>query len=195
AEAAVIKHLTEMQKLFMAQSGYKDFSIWKNKTKFLQRMMRESERYAGLKEQGKSEKEIFKIFEQPVKMTVFAWNKKQQKDTVMSPLDSIKYMKMFLQTGFMAMDPLTGEVKAWVGGINHDYFQYDHVNVNTRRQVGSTIKPLLYCLAVDNGFSPCGLVQTEPQIFNNKPYDAGGSKHGEITMQRALAFSVNNAAL
>src|SRR5690606_7514201 len=87
-----------------------------------------------------------------------------------------------------------GEVKAWVGGINHDYFQYDHVNVNTRRQVGSTIKPLLYCLAVDNGFSPCGTVSTAGQVFNGKIYDAGG-RGGSTTMKNALAFSVNNAAL
>src|SRR5690606_21384068 len=111
-------------------------------------------------------------------------------------IDSVKYMKSFLQAGFMAMDPFTGEVKAWVGGIDHTHFQYDHVNINTKRQVGSTIKPLLYCFAVDNGFSPCGIVSTMPQSFPEKEfYDAGGSKHGSLTMKQALALSVNNAAL
>jgi penicillin-binding protein 1A len=130
-------------------------------------------------------------------MKVFTWNTASHvRDTIMSPIDSIKYMKMFLQTGFMAMDPYTGEVRAWVGGINHDYFQFDHVNENTRRQVGSTIKPLLYCLAIDNGFSPCSVLPTTPQDFPEKRnYDAGGSKFGSLTMREALAKSVNNAAL
>lgn len=114
----------------------------------------------------------------------------------MSPMDSIMYTRMFLQAGFCAMDPLTGEVKAWVGGINHDYYQYDHVNINTKRQVGSTIKPLLYCLAVDNGLSPCGTVSTLPQSFPEKAnYNAGGAKYVSMPMKRALALSVNNAAL
>jgi penicillin-binding protein 1A len=88
-------------------------------------------------------------------------------------------------------------VKAWVGGIDHTYFQYDHVNEKTKRQVGSTIKPLLYCLAIDNGFSPCGTVSTMPQEFPEmkKPYDAGGSKYVELPMKTALALSINNAAL
>ncbi len=195
AEQAVEQHMTELQRQFIAQAGYRDGSVWRNHMKVIHAAMKTSGRYYALKEQGLSEEEIKTVFETPVPMKVFAWNNQKYKDTVMTPLDSIMYMKTFLQTGFMAMDPYSGEVKAWVGGINHDYYQFDHVNVNTKRQVGSTIKPLLYCLAVDNGFSPCGMVQTEAQMFNNKPYDAGGSKHGEITMQRALAFSVNNAAL
>ncbi len=195
AEQAVEQHMTEMQKHFFAQSGYRDGSVWKNHMHVIEAAMKATGRYHSLKEQGLSTEEIKKVFETPIPMKVFAWNNQKSVDTIMSPVDSIKYMKLFLQTGFMAMDPHSGEVKAWVGGINHDYYQFDHVNINTKRQVGSTIKPLLYCLAVDNGFSPCGLVQTEPQIFDNKPYDAGGAKHGEITMQKALALSVNNAAL
>jgi penicillin-binding protein 1A len=115
----------------------------------------------------------------------------------MSPIDSIKYMKLFLQAGFMAMDPFTGEVRAWVGGIDHNFFMYDHVNINTKRQVGSTIKPLLYSFAIDNGFSPCGILSTAPQEFPTlpEPYDAGGSDEGDIPMKTALAKSINNAAL
>jgi penicillin-binding protein 1A len=142
-----------------------------------------------------SEADITKAFNTPVKMRVFAWNKNRYKDTVMTPIDSIMYTRMFLQAGFMAMDPFTGEVKAWVGGIDHDYFQYDHVNEGTKRQVGSTIKPLLYCLAVDNGISPCGTVSTTGQVFNGKMYNAGGSKFGATSMKKALALSINNAAL
>src|SRR5690606_2126217 len=164
--------------------------------KYLDISIKESPRYQSLKDLGQSHEEVIREMSKPVEMTVFAWNKEHEVDTLMSPIDSIKYMKMMLQAGFMAMDPFTGEVKAWVGGINHTYFQYDHVNINTKRQVGSTIKPLLYCLAVDNGFSPCGYVSTLPQSFPEKAhYDAGGSKYVEMPMNLALAKSINNAAL
>lgn len=196
AEAAVEEHISDIQKLFVAQRKYKDGTIWNEYAKYLMESIKSSDRYVALKEDGKSHEEIMRELAKPVKMKVFAWNKKREVDTTMSPLDSIKYMKMFLQAGFMAMDPYTGEVKAWVGGINHTYFQYDHVNINTKRQVGSTIKPLLYCLAIDNGFSPCGSVSTMPQDFpTKKGYDAGGSQYGQLPMSMALAKSVNNAAL
>lgn len=200
AEQAVEQHMTQLQKLFIAQSGYKDGSIWaKNATaaKTLGQQIKSCDRYDDMKEQGMPDDQIMKELAKPIKMKVFAWNKTHLKDTVMSPIDSIKYMRMFLQAGFMAMDPYTGEVKAWVGGINHDYYQFDHVNINTKRQVGSTIKPLLYCLAVDNGFSPCGTVSTLPQLFDGykTPYNAGGGSSTQTTMSRALAFSINNAAL
>lgn len=196
AEAAVEQHISEIQKLFVQQSGYRDGSIWTKHKKYLDQSIKDCERYRILKERDKKHDEIIAELSKPVKMKVFAWNDKHYKDTVMSPIDSIKYMKMFLTAGFMAMDPFTGEVKAWVGGIDHNYFQFDHVNVNTRRQVGSTIKPLLYCLAVDNGFSPCGSVSTMPQQFPYVGmYDAGGSKYGQLPMAKALALSINNAAL
>jgi penicillin-binding protein 1A len=95
---------------------------WSSHKQTLKRAIRESERYANLKLEGLEESEIIEQFSVPVPMKVFAWNAKREKDTVLSPLDSIKYMRAFVQTGFMAMDPATGEVKAWVGGINHKYF-------------------------------------------------------------------------
>lgn len=196
AEAAVAEHIKELQEQFISQRRYKDGSVWNDYKKYLDMAIKSTQRYRVLKEQGKSHEQIMGDMRTPVKMTVFAWNNTQEKDTLMSPVDSIKYMKMMLQAGFMAMDPFTGEVKAWVGGINHTYYQYDHVNKNTRRQVGSTIKPLLYCLAVDNGFSPCGIVSTAPQSFPTiEYYDAGGSDKGPMTMKSALAGSINNAAL
>ncbi|MBS1773844.1 MAG: transglycosylase domain-containing protein [Bacteroidetes bacterium] len=196
AEQAVEEHISEIQKIFNAQSGYKDGAIWAKYQQYLDQSIKECDRYQNLKEDNKSHDEIIRELSKPVKMKVFAWNDKHYKDTVMSPIDSIKYMKLFLQAGFMAMDPYTGEVKAWVGGIDHTYFQFDHVNINTKRQVGSTIKPLLYCLAVDNGFSPCGIVSTMPQDFpTKKGYNAGGAKYGQLPMSTALALSVNNAAL
>ncbi len=200
AEEAVQEHLSEIQKIFVGQSTYKDGSVWNNKEvrPILKAGITDCDRYQTMKDQNMSDEQAMQEMAKPVKMRVFAWNAVHYKDTVMSPIDSIKYMKVFLQAGFMAMDPFTGEVKAWVGGIDHTFFQYDHVNINTKRQVGSTIKPLLYCLAVDNGFSPCGTVSTAPQSFPgymNHPYDAGGSEHGDVTMKYALALSVNNAAL
>lgn len=196
AEAAMEEHLKALQQEFIAQRKYKDGSIWNDYQKYLDMAIKSTHRYRVLKDEGWSHEQIMGDMRTPVKMTVFAWNKDHEVDTTMTPIDSVKYMKMMLQAGFMAMDPFTGEVKAWVGGINHTYYQYDHVNKNTRRQVGSTIKPLLYCLAVDNGFSPCGIVSTAPQTFPTiENYDAGGSDKGPMTMKAALAGSINNAAL
>lgn len=200
AEEAVAQHMKDLQAAFAAQPQIKNGTVWlKGKPKeALKSMIQRSERYLTLKDAGLSEEEIMKNFNTPTRLKVFTWNTKDHAvDTVMSPLDSLKYMRAFLQAGFMAMDPYTGEVKAWVGGIQHTYFQYDHVNISTKRQVGSTIKPLLYCLAVDNGYSPCSSVSTAPQQFAGqpKPYNAGGSKYGAMSMKSALALSVNNASL
>ena len=201
AEEAMQEHLTELQKQFMAQGPYKDGTVWTKSTNaenILTAAMKASDRYKGFKDMNMTEKQAMAEMKMPLKMRVFAWNKAHSKDTTMSPVDSIKYMKTFLQAGFMAMDPFTGEVKAWVGGIDHTFFQFDHVNVNTKRQVGSTIKPILYTFAVDNGFSPCGIVSTAPQTFPNmkQPYDAQpGESFGDVPMGYALAKSLNNAAL
>lgn len=196
AEEAVSEHISDMQKLFVDQSSFKNGSVWKTYEKYLDAAIKSSGRYRSLKDEGLNDKQIRKEMSKPIEMDVFAWNKERSVDTIMSPIDSIKYMKMILQAGFLAIDPYSGEVKAWVGGIDHNYFQYDHVNEKTKRQVGSTIKPLLYCLAVDNGFSPCGIVSTMPQSFSTiSNYDAGGTKSGSLPMKLALAKSINNAAL
>ncbi|MEM0995047.1 MAG: penicillin-binding transpeptidase domain-containing protein, partial [Bacteroidota bacterium] len=118
--------------------------------------------YDGLKEQWNTlQAATEKVFSEKAKMRVFAFNKDMEKDTMMSPLDSIKYHQMFLQIGSMAVDPMTGYVKTWVGGINHRYFKFDHVR--SRRQVGSTFKPFVYATAIDRkGFSPCFPVNDRP---------------------------------
>ncbi len=198
AEQAVEQQMADLQKQFMGQRNYGNYAVWKDHMDVVKAAMKQSDRYKMMKEQNDdlTDEEALKEFSKPVKMRVFAWNRKHYVDTVMSPLDSIMYIRSFLQAGFMAMDPMTGEIKAWVGGIDHDYFQFDHVNESTKRQVGSTIKPILYCLAVDNGISPCGMLSTAPQVFgNSKPYNAGGAKFGNVTMKKALALSINNAAL
>ena len=203
AEEAMQEHLTELQKLFLAQSGYNDGSIWEKGGSSIQNILKASikasDRYQMFRNQDMSETKATAQMRVPIKMRVFAWNKGHYKDTVMSPIDSIKYMKVFLQSGFMAMDPFTGEVKAWVGGIDHNFFQYDHVNVNTKRQVGSTIKALLYTYAIDIGMSPCDNVSTSPANFPSMdhPYNAdkAASYDDPVSMKTALALSINNAAL
>ena len=145
-------------------------------------------------------------FDKRVKMTVFAYNDKKEKDTLMSPLDSIKYHKSFLQIGSIAVDPVTGHVKAWVGGINHKYFQYDHVT--SERQVGSTFKPFIYATAIaQQGMSPCYEVLDQPYTilpeegnFGLKepwtPNNADGKFSGEkFTLMRGLQWSKNTVSV
>jgi penicillin-binding protein 1A len=197
AEQAVAQHLASLQKQFVSQSQIANGSIWKKHAGILNDAVKNSDRYRMMKDEGTSEADILKVMNTPVKMKVFAWNNDRMKDTTMTPVDSIKYMRQFLQCGFVVMDPSTGYVKAWVGGINHNYFQYDHCNYNTKRQVGSTIKPLLYCLAVDNGTSPCATISAAPVYFPSikKTYDAGGASKGAMSMRNGLAHSINNIAL
>lgn len=199
AEESVEEHMKNLQVQFAAQPQIKNGTIWtKNKPKeALENWIKRSERYINLKDQNVSDTEIMKIFNEKAEMQVFSWNSNNYvKDTIMTPLDSIKYIRAFLQAGFMVMDPYNGEIKAWVGGINHKFFQYDHVNIGTKRQVGSTIKPLLYCMALDNGYTPCSSLSTAPQLFKGqkKYYNAGGSG-GNLRMDVALAKSINNSSL
>jgi penicillin-binding protein 1A len=168
---------------------------WEKHKSTLNRAIKESDRYKALKEEGLSEDEIMKIFNTKTRMKVFAWNAKREKDTTISPIDSIKYMKGFVQTGFLVVDPATGEVKAWVGGINHKYFQYDHCNINTKRQVGSTIKPILYCLAIDNGYSPCQAVSLNKTFFPGHGWYGPDRAGGSMPIKTALAYSKNNATV
>ncbi len=168
---------------------------WEKHKSTLTRAMKESNRYQALKAEDKSDAEIEKIFNTKVKMKVFAWNNKQEKDTTITPMDSIKYMKGFVQAGFMVMDPASGEVKAWVGGHNHRFFQFDHCNINSKRQVGSTIKPLLYCLAVDNGYSPCQAVSLNKSFFPGHGWYGPDKNGGAMQMKQALAYSKNNGTV
>jgi penicillin-binding protein 1A len=156
AEIAVYRHMQNLQKVFSNQYNIKDGSTWKSKEgkAVLEAAMKQSDRWRNMKEEGLEEEEIKKSFFEPVSMKVFAWNEKREKDTVLSPIDSIRYHKQIMQIGLLSIDPLTGEVKAWVGGSNFKRFKFDHVNIRTKRQVGSTFKPLLYTLAVKNGFRP-----------------------------------------
>jgi penicillin-binding protein 1A len=162
AEDAMAEQLTFLQDAFFKE--WKGKEPWKfgtrAKPELLEKMMKQSERYVEMKAEGKSDAEIKKVFNTKIPMTVFSWHgdKSSSLDTVMSPLDSLRYYLQVVQVGFLAMDARTGEIKAWIGGPNIRYFQLDHTKKSTKRQVGSTMKPFLYGLALERNYEPCSLV-------------------------------------
>ena len=171
AEEAVAEHLgKDLQKSFWRDLRRKTNKPFSNDipketiNQLMKQARRWSDRYRIMKNNGASEAEIVKSFDQPVEMRVFSWNRKGYIDTVMTPNDSIKYYKSHLRAAFMAIEPHTGHVKAYVGGPNYRYFKYDNVRQG-KRQVGSTIKPFLYTLAMQEGMSPCDKVVNVPQTF------------------------------
>jgi penicillin-binding protein 1A len=204
AEEAVNEHMHDLQKMFSKECLNKKNApfAWNVSQEEIKSIMvasiKRSNRYRNLKEDGLSNEEILKTFYKPVAMRVYSL--RGDIDTVLTPYDSIRYYKSFLQTGFMAMEPQTGYVKAWVGGINHKHFQYDHVKVS-KRQVGSTFKPFVYALAIQEGFSPCYQVPNVKTCIttdlgvdwcpNNSdgPNDKNVGKM--ITLKKALALSMN----
>jgi penicillin-binding protein 1A len=158
--------------------------------------MRQTERYRILRNNGVAKDSIFANFNTKTPMTVFSW--KGERDTIMSPLDSIRYYKKFLRSSFMAMDPHNGHIKAYVGGPDFRHFKYDMVKQG-KRQVGSTIKPFLYTLAMQEGYSPCQEVPNVPQTFivgdsTWTPKNSGSTKYDGkmVTLKWGLANSVNN---
>jgi penicillin-binding protein 1A len=190
AEAAVKEHLTYLQAEFYKH--WKGKTPWGENTDIISTSMRRSDRYQQLKEDGIAESEIKKIFETPIKMTLFSWA--GDIDTTLSPIDSIKYYKWYLRSSFMSMDPHNGAIKAWVGGPNYEYFKYDQVKMG-KRQVGSTFKPFVYTVAMDNGWSPCYEAPNLPIVFedfdNWSPKNSDGKQGGMMTLRNGLANSVN----
>lgn len=202
AEEAVSEHMYDLQKLFNKECKTKKnapFAWNVNKEQIENIMissMKRSDRYRSLKNAGFSREQILEEFKKPVKMLVYSI--KGDIDTIMTPWDSIRYYKSFLHTGFVAIEPTTGYVKAWVGGVNHRHFKFDHVKVG-RRQVGSTFKPFVYALAIQNGLGPCHQVpnvKTCIDLPDGKqwcPENSDGNKGtGKmITLRKALAGSIN----
>ena len=202
AEDAVKEHLGDyLQPIFFKEkegsknAPYARSLPEKRVEELLTKAMKQTERYRLMKEAGASEQQIRKAFDTPEEMTVFSW--KGDKDTIMTPMDSIRYYKSFLRTGFMSMDPANGHVKAYVGGPNYVYFQDDMAMVG-RRQVGSTIKPYLYTLAMENGFSPCDQARHVEQTLIDEngtpwtPRNANDKRYGEmVTLKWGLANSDN----
>lgn len=190
AEEAVKEHLTYLQKEFY--NHWKGRTPWGKNTDIISQSMKRSERYQLMKEDGATDEEIETAFNTPTSMTVFSWA--GDRDTIMSPLDSIKYYKWYLRSSFMSMDPHTGHIKAWVGGPDYQYFKYDQVKTG-KRQVGSTFKPLVYTVAMDNGWSPCFEAPNLPIVFedfdNWSPKNSDGKDGGMMTLRMGLANSVN----
>ncbi|MBP1838543.1 penicillin-binding protein 1A [Formosa algae] len=205
AEEAVQNHMIDLQKEFDIQNtpDRNPTTPFLGLTKdevdgLLKRSMRQSERWRKMKRMKKSDEEIIKSFNTPIPMTLFSWQ--GDIDTIMKPLDSMRYYKKFLHPGMMSMDPETGHVKAWVGGMNYRHFQYDHVKQG-KRQVGSTFKPFVYATAIDQlHLSPCDEFPDVPYTIEEgrwgnlkdwTPENSGLTYGGTRTLKNALANSVN----
>lgn len=206
AEEAAAEHLANLQQEFNKRQ--KDnpnapfIGITPEETKLIiSRSMKNSERWRIMSEKGFDENKIVKSFEAPTKMKIFTWQ--GERDTTMTPRDSIIYYKHFLQTGLMAMEPQTGYVKAWVGGINYKHFQYDHVGQGAR-QVGSTFKPFLYATAIEQlKMSPCDSIYDSPFTMPKgrygidadwTPKNSTGNYRGLVNLKSALANSINTVS-
>jgi len=198
AEEAVAQQMPMLQKALNAQRNIKTGSVWKDHQNVLNAQIKNSDRWRNLKAEGLSDADVKKSFSKKTKMRVFAWNAKREKDTVMTPLDSIKYHRQMLQTSFMVMDPVTGEVRAWVGGIDFKTYKFDHANIKTKRQVGSSIKPLLYCQAMEErGFTAETAVEDVQQDFGGGrlvPATTKTCTGRTVTMLNALTWSRNCAS-
>jgi penicillin-binding protein 1A len=202
AEEAVTEHMTDLQKLFTKECKTKKnapFAWNVNKEQIeniMMSSMKRSDRYRSLKNAGLSKEQILAEFKKPVAMTVYSL--RGDIDTNLTPWDSIRYYKSFLHTGFISIEPTTGYVKAWVGGVNHKHFKFDHVKVG-RRQVGSTFKPFVYALAIQEGYSPCYQVANVRTCIETPgqpawcPDNSDGNKGtGKmVTLRYALAGSIN----
>ena len=206
AEEAVEAHMANMQEEFFEQAKDNKNAPFVNISqaetdRIMKKAMKASARWNIMESNDKSEEEIIASFKQKTKMKVFTW--KGERDTIMTPLDSIRYYKHFLQSGLMAMEPQTGNIKAWVGGINYKYFQYDHVGQGAR-QVGSTFKPFVYATAIEQlGMSPCDSILDGPFMIRKgehnvtedwEPRNSDQKYRGMVTLKRALANSINTVS-
>lgn len=201
AEAAVERHMRDEQRVFNSQ--WKTMTPWRDEKlkeipRFIENSIKRTWRYIELKQVYETDTvAIWKVLNTKYKMKIFTW--KGEKDTLFSPLDSLRYYKRFLHAGLLSVEPQTGHVKAWVGGINHKYFKYDHVKQGTR-QPGSTFKPIVYATAIDHGYSPCYEVIDAPVTFEtqdeNKTWSPNNSdnvfSNKTFTLRKAMANSINS---
>jgi penicillin-binding protein 1A len=197
AEEAVKEHMQKLQKQFDQHwKGYKADKPWGD-DKWIEGELKQSERYENLKKTGMSDADIRKNFEEKAKMTVFSWKSMTgEADTTMSPIDSIRYYFCMLNTGFMAMDHRNGAIRAWVGGIDFKYFKYDHCE--SKRQVGSTFKPIVYAAAIKDSMKPCDYIPNQlKKIGKNQdwePHNSDDRYGGYYTIAGGLRKSVNVVA-
>jgi penicillin-binding protein 1A len=205
AETSVAEHMKVLQRRFYKHWEGENPWRYQNKTEipnFIEDVAKKTDRYKALVDKyGKGSDSIMIVMKTPVKMTVFSWD--GDIDTVMSPYDSISYYKHILHTGFMTMDPYTGYIKTWVGGINYKYFKYDHVQ-QSKRQPGSSFKPFVYATAISQGISPCTLVPDLPITFEYEedgkhivwtPRNADWVYTGDsLNLRQGMARSINTIA-
>jgi len=206
AEEAVQAHMKNLQQEFFHQQKDNKNAPFINITdaetnRIMTNAMKNSERWRVMKDLDKTEEEIIASFDVKTKMKIFSW--KGEIDTVMTPKDSIRYYKHFLQAGLMSLEPQTGHIKAWVGGINYKYFQYDHVGQGAR-QVGSTFKPFVYATAIEQlGMSPCDSIIDSPFMIHKgrhhvtadwEPKNSDRQYRGMVNLKRALALSINTVS-
>jgi penicillin-binding protein 1A len=197
AEMAMAQQMTEIQKTFIDHWGKEQ--PWKGNDVVLEQAIQRTTRYQRMHLQGLSEEEIMTELQKPVPMSLFSWQGVQEVNV--SPIDSIIHHLKFLNAGFLAVDPATGGVKVWVGGIDHDFFQFDHVKVSTKRQVGSIFKPFVFASAIEQGVEPCELFPAEIQTYTDKegekwtPHDSQLDYGVDYSMRGALAYSVNTVAV
>lgn len=206
AEEAVAEHMKNLQQQFFIESKTNKNAPFVNITqaeteRIMMQAMKNSTRWAMMKDMDKSEDDIIASFKVKTRMRVFTW--KGERDTTMTPMDSIRYYKHFLQSGLMAMEPQTGNIKAWVGGINYKYFQYDHVGQGAR-QVGSTFKPFVYATAIEQlNMSPCDSILDGPFMIHKgrhnvtedwEPRNSDNRYRGMVTLKQGLANSINTVS-
>ena len=205
AQEAVHEHISNLQKYFFKEQQKNETAPFYDLEEeqidaIYKRARKRSERYRRMKKNGYSVKQIDSAFNASTDMRVFSWNDQREVDTIMSPNDSIKYYKTILRSGLLSIEPQTGHIKAWVGGINHKYFKYDHVDQG-KRQVGSTFKPFVYATAINQlRLSPCEKFPNTPYTIPKgrfgipeawTPKNSGEKYGGEITLKSALAKSIN----
>ncbi|WNJ21434.1 transglycosylase domain-containing protein [Pontibacter sp. G13] len=193
AELSVKTHMKALQKEF--DKHWANRELWKTSDNGIVRAMKQSSRYRRMKNAGRSDSEIQEAFSTPVDMKVWTWE--GEVDRNMTPFDSLIHYASFLHAGFFAMDPITGYVKAWVGGINHKIFKYDHVN--SKRQVGSTFKPFIYASALEyEVLNPCDFIANRKEVYEEyddwSPGNSGGNYQGYYSMKGGLTNSVNTVS-
>lgn len=192
AEAAVVAQMSQLQKRFAGQvSG-----------KLLDRIalehVRKLRQYRDLRSEGLSDDEIIRRFSKPIRTRIFTWE--GEKDVEISLIDSVRHHIQFLQAGLLAMDPQSGAIRAYVGGINHNYFQFDHARESTKRQVGSTFKPIVYAAALENGVRPCDYISARKTVYTNMDDWAPENTNNEsydkkYSMKGGLVESVNTVSV
>lgn len=196
AEAAMRSQMKIIQKRF-EDTGDARYLLARNPG-LAEEELRKSPHYRQLVNSGLPEDSIEIVMRQPVRMSVFTWD--GEKEMMLSPLDSVSYYLKFLNAGLLAMDPANGAIRAWVGGIDHEFFQYDHVRENTRRQVGSTFKPIVYAAALEQGVRPCAYISAEKTVYSNmegwSPENSDDQNYDrKYSMPGALAYSINTVSV